>query len=886
MAAFRIPTNAERRRLRAHARKQANWKLWGPYLAERAWGTVREDYSSDGNAWAYFPHDHAASRAYRWNEDGLGGFCDRNQYLCCGLALWNGKDPILKERLFGLSGPEGNHGEDVKEHYWYEDSTPTHSYASMRYHYPQDEFPYALLRKENAARHYKDNEFELSDTGVFSNDRYFDLQIVYAKAAEDDLLIHVHIHNRSDKRASLTVIPQVWFRNTWSWGYANGPMGDQTSMPLLQQAESNVIHASHSALGDYYFHWQGKAELMMTNNDTNRRLLFNKDNHTPYVKDAFHRYIVNHEKEAINPDLRGTKAGVRYALSLAPASSRTLQLRLSRHRQSRPFLGFRPTVNKRRSEADNFYRSIQSSALNDDSRLIQRQALAGMLWSKQLYYYDITQWHKGDPKLPVVRNNERNVHWQHMHNFDIMSMPDKWEYPWYAVWDTAFHTLPLAMLDAEYAKRQLILITRERFMHPDGQLPAYEWAYNDVNPPVHAWATLRVYHLDEQQNQKADRAFLETVFHKLLLNFTWWVNRKDSQGNSLFEGGFLGLDNISLFDRSKTPPTGGILNQADGTAWMGFFSQCMLNTALLLAEENPVYQSMASKLVEHYLRIGHAISGNSERRGLWNEADSFFYDRLDLPDGTQIPLRVRSLVGLMPLIAASTIDENTFEKFPEFAMRLKWILKHQRDSVRGLETRNGTDGSSKFLLTFLNESQLRAVLAYMLDENEFLSPFGIRSLSRFHAEHPFSWQSRNGETLSIGYEPGEGETDLFGGNSNWRGPVWFPINYLIVESMRSYDAFYGDTFSVECPTGSGNMMTLAQVADFLSRRLISLFEPDERGKRPWCGNNSDLQKAADEGLHLFFEYFHADTGEGLGASHQTGWTGLLAMLQQQCGTSG
>lgn len=882
MAVSRRPVTAEQRRLRSHAIKQSNWKQWGPYLAERAWGTVREDYGHDGNAWTFFPHDQAPARTYRWNEDALAGFCDRSQYLCFGLALWNGKDEILKERLFGLSGPEGNHGEDVKEHYWYEDNTPTHSFAAMRYHYPQAGFPYAKLRRENALRGYGDKEYELSDTGIFAQNRYFDIEVKYAKASETDLLISVSATNRSAERAVITLIPQLWFRNLWSWGYPSGPMGDLSEMPVIAQQTPNSFTAKHPQLGTYQFYWQGKPELMLTNNETNRQLLFGEANTTPYVKDAFHRYIIHGEGDAINPQKAGTKAGLRYTVSLAPQANRTLQFRLSEQPHKKPFLGFRPIFNRRKAEADQFYREIQASELNEDATVIQRQALAGMLWSKQLYYYDIEQWMTGDPGQPVVRNHERNIHWQHMHNFDVMSMPDKWEYPWYAVWDTAFHTLPLAMVDANYAKRQLVLLTREWYMHPDGQLPAYEWAYGDVNPPVHAWASLNVFALDGELTGTYDREFLEIVFHKLLLNFTWWVNRKDTQGNSIFEGGFLGLDNISLFDRSLAPPNGGILKQSDGTAWMGFFCQCMMNIALILAEKNPAYQSMASKFVEHYLRISNAINGDELQAGLWDEDDGFFYDRLDLPDGSYTPLKVRSLVGLMPLIAVSIIEDHVYQDFPRFIRRFEWVIEHKQRLAKSIADIEAPGQNRRHLLSFMNQSQLRSVLRYLLDEDEFLSPFGIRSLSRFHKKHPFSWTSDDGQTHSVGYEPGEGETDLFGGNSNWRGPVWFPVNYLIIEALRRYHAYFGDEFIVECPTGSGINMNLDQIATFLSKRLISLFEPNSEGRRPWAGNNEELQAAAANGLHQFFEYFNADTGEGLGASHQTGWTGLVAVLQQQC----
>ena len=871
---------AEQRRLNAHRRRSTNWKHWGPYLSERAWGTVREDYSSDGDAWSYFPHDHARSRAYRWNEDALAGFCDRNQHLCFGLALWNGQDPFLKERLFGVSGPEGNHGEDVKELYWYLDSTPTHSYARMRYRYPQQAFPYEALVEENARRGYLDREYELSDTGIFADDRFFDVDVTYAKASEDDVLIRVTITNRADTPATLSVLPQLWFRNTWSWGYPEGPRGNVDTLPVMHEDPNGGLIADHPALGQYRLYWQGQPELLTTNNETNNERLFGKPNATPWVKDAFHRYVVNGETDAVNPARTGTKAGLLYKLKLNGKTSRTLQFRLCDTEKRKPFVGFKPAMDRRLSEADIFYGQLQDASLSVEQLAIQRQAWAGMLWSKQLYYYNVQQWLNGDPDMPVQRNNNRNDHWQHLDNFDVMSMPDKWEYPWYAVWDTAFHCLPLAAVDADYAKRQLLLITREWYMHPNGQFPAYEWAYGDVNPPVHAWATWNVYAMEKQRNGTGDRAFLESVFQKLLLNFTWWVNRKDTQGNSIFEGGFLGLDNISLFDRSKKPPTGGILNQSDGTAWMGFFSACMLRIALELSRTNPVYQDIASKFFEHYLQIASAINGDGSHSGLWDEKDGFFYDRLDLPDGRSSPIKVRSLVGLMPMIAASIIDDDVYREFPEFVRRMSWHLKHSPELTGSMANIQITGNQNRHLLSFLNETKLRRVLGYLLDENEFLSDYGIRSLSRVHAEHPFTYVTDQGETLSVGYEPGEGETDLFGGNSNWRGPIWFPINYLLIESLKRYHSFYGSDFTIECPTDSGQQMTLDQVAAEISSRLVRLFAENDQGDRAWCGTNTDLLASSREGLHQYFEYFNGDTGEGLGASHQTGWTGLITLLLQ------
>lgn len=879
--------NAEQKRLAAHGAKRANWKHWGPYLSERAWGTVREDYSSDGNAWDYFTHDHARSRAYRWNEDALAGFCDRDQYLCFGIALWNGQDPFLKERLFGLSGPEGNHGEDVKELYWYEQSTPTHSYASMRYHYPQQAFPYEALVNENAARGYNDREYEINDTGVFDNNCYFDVNTTYAKASDNDILINVRITNRADRAASLSFVPQLWFRNTWSWGYEHGPRNDVKGMPeITRQAHDhlgNQFVADHPVLGQYHFYWQGRPEMMMTNNETNHEGLYATENNDTYVKDAFHEYIVDKKTAAINPLLKGTKAGLHYKARLSAGASREFHFRLCKQPRPRPFVGFKPTLDKRQRELNDFYDNIQSRQVPDELKMVQRQALAGMLWSKQFYYYDVKQWIEGDPGTSLHRHDNRNSHWQHMYNFDVMSMPDKWEYPWYAVWDTAFHTLPLAMVDEQYAKRQLTLITRERYMHPNGQLPAYEWAYGDVNPPVHAWAALRVYQMS-QVEAKRDRAFLEGIFQKLLLNFTWWVNRKDTQGNSIFEGGFLGLDNISIFDRSEEPPMGGLLNQSDGTGWMGFYAQCMLTIALELARENPIYEDIASKFLEHYYHIAHAINGSEQHSGLWDEEDGFFYDRLDLLDGHQALIKVRSLVGLMPLIAVSVLDKQTNQAFPDFSRRLQWLIDRRPELSKLISNNDAErdgDNSHQHLLTFMNRKQLESVLSYLLDEDEFLSDYGIRSLSRFHKAHPYSYATNKGKVLTISYEPGEGETNLFGGNSNWRGPIWFPINYLIVEALRRYHDYYGDSFTIDCPTGSGNLMNLDQVANQISQRLIRLFSLDEDNRRAWVGDNTELHNATLDDLHQYFEYFNGDTGEGLGASHQTGWTGLIAMLIQQ-----
>lgn len=873
--------NAEQRRLKQQRNRKADWRQWGPFLAERAWGTVREDYSEEGDAWRYFTHEHARSRAYRWNEDGLMGFCDRDQHLCFSLGLWNGQDAFLKERLFGLAAHEGNHGEDVKELYWYQDATPTHSLARMRYRYPHAAFPYDELRQVNAERGYKDSEYELSDTGVLDGRGYFDVEITYAKADVDDILIVVEVINRADVPARISLVPQLWYRNTWSWGYPNGPRGVAPGIPSITRAGPHSVRASHATSSNYTFSWQGHPDCLFTNNDTNRELLYSDTSRTPFTKDAFHRRIVNGDTGATNPAEEGTKAGLHYSTRLKAQESRTFQFRLSASAKSRPFAGFGPLVKRRHKEADDFYNAIQPASLGEEQRLIQRQALAGMLWSQQIYYYDVGQWASGDPVNAVTKRSTRNSHWGHVESMDVLSMPDKWEYPWFAVWDTAFHCLPLAMTDTEFAKRQLVVMTREWFMHPNGQLPAYEWAFEDVNPPVHAWSTLEVYQMDKAATGKGDRRFLESLFHKLMLNFNWWVNRKDSNGDNVFEGGFLGLDNISLFDRSAEPPGGGTLKQSDGTAWMGFFSISMLHIALELAVDNPAYEDIATKFFEHFLRIASAINGDAEHAGLWDEEDGFFYDQMSSPDGTNTPIKVRSLVGLMPMIAVGQLTESTLNKCNDFTRRMHWLVKKHPKLAANMADVEAIGKSDRHLLSFVDQPRLKRMLKYLLDENEFLSPHGIRSLSRIHAIEPYTWTTHTGDTLSISYEPGEGETDLFGGNSNWRGPIWFPINYLLIEALRRYHAYYGDGFVVECPVGSGVNMHLGEVADELSRRLISLFDVNDGGKRPWCGEDAHLASSSKEGLHLFYEFFNGDTGEGVGASHQTGWTGLVALLMQQ-----
>jgi hypothetical protein len=866
----------------------APWLRWGPYLSERAWGTVREDYSAEGSAWTYFPHDHARSRAYRWNEDGLGGICDRGQYLCFALALWNGRDSILKERFFGLSGPEGNHGEDVKEYYYYLDSTPTHSYLKMLYKYPQSAFPYDELVAEGGRRGYGEPEFELNETGVFDNDRYFDVTIEYAKANHDDILIRLTAANRGAETADIWLVPTLWFRNTWSWGYKAGPMGNVRDRPALRATHMGV-EADHPRLGRYHWVAESADQLLFTENDSNTERLYGASNPSPYVKDAFHRYLIHNDTAAVNPANVGTKAAAVHRLRLAPGEAQAVRLRLSAALHIRPFEHFDAVFGQRVDEADAFYDAIQPAHLSEDDRHIQRQALAGMLWSKQFYYYDVEQWLDGDPTPPPPpesRRHGRNAAWRHFNSFDIISMPDKWEYPWFAAWDLAFHAIPLAMVDPDFAKRQLLLMTRVWYQHPNGQLPAYEWSFDDVNPPVHAWAAYRVYRMEAERSGTGDRDFLERAFHKLLLNFTWWVNRKDVEGRNVFQGGFLGLDNISVFDRSARLPSGGHIDQSDGTAWMGFYSLTMMKIALELATGNAVYQDMATKFFEHFLGIAHAMTNVGGRRtGLWDETDGFFYDILHLPDDHYFPLRVRSLVGLIPLLAVETLEETELERMPEFRRRLSWFVRNKPHLSTNMASVELPGVGKRHLVAIPTRERLARVLRYMLDENEFLSPYGIRSLSRFHAASPFSIDV-GGRAFSVSYEPAESRSGLYGGNSNWRGPVWLPINYLLIEALGKYHAYYGDSFTIEYPTGSGRYVTLDDVQKRLTQRLISLFRRDETGHRPIFGPDARFQEDSHwRDVLLFHEYFHGDSGLGLGASHQTGWTGLVADLIRQAAAS-
>jgi hypothetical protein len=884
---------AEHRRLIAYRDQTANWKKWGPYLSERSWGTVREDYSEQGTAWQFFPHDHARSRAYRWGEDGLAGICDRHQYICLALALWNGRDPILKERLFGLAGEEGNHGEDVKEVYYYLDSTPTHSYMRWLYKYPQAAFPYEQLVDENRRRDPTDDEYELLDTGVFEDDRYFDVSVEYAKAGPEDILIRIHTVNRGPEPAMCVHLPTVWLRNTWSWGYPQGPMADVRHKPLMHLVKTHddvpVLRIEHPTAGTYRLYTEDQRKWLFTENETNTERLFGTPNSSAYVKDAFHRFVVEGDPAAVNPQLVGTKAAVVFRDEIPAGGVRSIHLRISGGNLAEPFADFETVMAGRRQEADEFYAAIRNPNLNEDEQRVQRQALAGMLWTKQFYYYNVEQWLRGDPAgppLPEARSQGRNHQWEHLNNFDVISMPDKWEYPWYAGWDLAFHAIPLALVDADFAKRQLQLLAREWYMHPNGQLPAYEWAFGDVNPPVHAWAALRVYKIDAKQQGRADRDFLEGIFHKLLLNFTWWVNKKDDEGNNIFQGGFLGLDNISVFDRSKPLPTGGHLEQSDGTAWMAFYCLEMLKISFELACENPVYQDSASKFFEHFLRIGRAMTGSYRHGiGLWDEEDGFFYDVLHLPGGEVIPLKVHSLVGLMPLLAVETLESDLLDDMPDFKRRMTWFFENRiylRDDGH-VACVKSPGVHARRLLSLVNRDRLLRILKRMLDESEFLSPYGIRSLSRYHQGRPYSFHV-DGQAHTIDYQPAESRSGLFGGNSNWRGPVWFPINFLLIEALQRYHHFYGESLTVECPTGSGRRMTLDQVAAELSRRLMQLFLRDASGRRPVFGSQTKLQEDPHwRDWIVFNEYFHGEDGSGLGASHQTGWTALVAKLIQQSG---
>jgi hypothetical protein len=863
---------------------EVSMRLWGPYLSERQWGTVREDYSANGDAWNYFPHDHARSRAYRWGEDGLAGISDETQTLCFALALWNGKDPILKERLFGLTNAEGNHGEDVKEYYYYLDATPTHSYLKTLYKYPQAEYPYLGLLQENGRRALSENEYELIDTGVFDDDRYWDVLVEYAKASGDDILIQVTVQNRGPESAPIHVLPQLWFRNTWSWNAS-------ANKPQIKVHGSGAIVAQHPTLGTYYLYADGDASKLFCDNETNTARLYGQ-HADGYFKDAFHDFIVHKNQSAVNPSQHGTKAGVLFRADVASGQQAQFRLRLSAAQNPSPFDGFEEGLRARRQEADRFYEKLQEEQPDQDARLVQRQAFAGMIWSKQHYAYDIRLWLQGDetyPPPPAARGAGRNGDWLHLDSSAIFSMPDKWEYPWFAAWDLAFHTITFALIDAEFAKEQLVRLGHVWYLNPNGQIPAYEWNFGDTNPPVHAWAAWRVFQIDRKQRRiqnpddAGDLLFLERVFQKLLLNFTWWVNKKDAHGRNLFQGGFLGLDNIGCFNRDEPLPDGGYLSQSDGTSWMAMYALNLLRIALELAQHDHAYEDMATKFFEHFLYIARAMTDMGGKGvGLWDEQDGFYYDVLNLPDGEAVPLKVRSMVGLMPLFAVETLEPELLANVPTFTERMEWFLKY-RPEMANLVSRWTVPGmGERRLLSLLRGHRMKSLLKRMLDPAEFLSDYGVRSVSRYHGEHPFThWSPLLGKMLTVDYEPSESRSRLFGGNSNWRGPIWFPVNFLIIESLQKFHFYYGDDFKIECPTGSGRYVTIDQVAEEITQRLAGIFLKNASGVRQVNALYPKFQKDPNFRDYVpFHEYFDGDTGRGVGASHQTGWTGLIAKLLQ------
>ncbi|MEZ6017143.1 MAG: glucosidase [Planctomycetota bacterium] len=880
------PANAERARLDDDTRRRANWKRWGPYLADRQWGTVREDYSADGDAWGSFPHEHARSRVYRWGEDGLLGFSDRQGRMCLSVALWNGVDPILKERLFGLTGPEGNHGEDVKECYWHLDGTPTHSWMSALYRYPQRAFPYEELVRENARRGLQDLEYELTDTGVFAEDRFFDVTVEYAKASPDDVLVRWRIENHGPEAATIHVLPTLWFRNTWSWGRSGEEHGPK---PTIVRRDARTVAASHDTLGDYCAAFDDASDgtaptLLFTENESNLKRLYGAENVAAHVKDAFHAYIVAGDTSAVAPDGRGTKVAAHYVLHVPAGGAREVRARLSAGQRA-PRLGadFEAVCAARQLEAHEFHAQLAHPKLTPDERVVARRAYAGLLWTKQFYHYVVPHWLDGDPLQPPPpreRLHGRNIEWDHLYNRDVLSMPDKWEYPWYAAWDLAFHMIPFARIDATFAKQQLALLLREWYMHPNGQIPAYEWNFGDVNPPVHAWAVWRVYKITGPPGQR-DQLFLKSCFQKLLLNFTWWVNRKDAHGRHLFSGGFLGLDNIGVFDRGAPLPGGGSLEQADGTAWMAFYCGTMLSIALELARFDSSYEDLASKFLEHFIAIADAMN-HLDGTGLWDEEDGFYYDHI-LVQGRSVPLKLRSAVGVIPLLAVEVLEQSAIDALPGFERRMRWFLENRTDVCYRMGYMEDDEGHEHRLLAIPSRERLIQVLRYVLDEKELLSSFGVRSLSKAHASRPFEL-TLAGQRFSARYAPGESDSRMFGGNSNWRGPIWMPINFLLVEALERYHHFYGDTLRVECPTGSGVLMNLGEVSRELARRLVQPWSKGPEGRRPFHG---DGRVAGGEPLAehphwrdqlLFHEYFHGDNGRGLGAGHQTGWTALVATL--------
>jgi hypothetical protein len=885
---------AEQSRLAETHDQIAPWKKWGPYLSERQWGTVREDYSDGGDAWTYFTHDQARSRAYRWGEDGLAGISDDRQQLCFALAFWNGKDPILKERLFGLTNSESNHGEDVKEYYFYLDSTPTHSYMKYLYKYPQAAFPYSDLVETSCRRGRQEMEYELLDTGVFHEDRYFDIFVEYAKASPEDILIQITVHNRGPAPAELHVLPTLWFRNQWSWHAAS-------AKPSLFQSDRAsgqcMVKAVDANLGQRYLYCESNVPLLFTENETNTQRIYGVPNRTPYVKDSINDYVVHGQAPAVNPQMQGTKVAAHHRLSVNPGEPRVLRLRLSnlapaaliQGNGSGPFSGhFQEVMEARRREADEFYAATIPQSLSADAANVMRQALAGMLWSKQFYHYDVDKWlaERGcDPYKATRKTGPRNDQWHHMYNGDVISMPDKWEYPWYAAWDLAFHVIALSLVDIDFGKEQLQLMLRERYLHPNGQMPAYEWNFGDVNPPVHAWSTMFTYRLEKVRTGVGDTKWLKSCFQKLLLNFTWWVNRKDRSGRNVFEGGFLGLDNIGVFDRSAQLPTGGWLEQADGTAWMALFADNMLEIAIELAMTDEDYADMVLKFLQHDAWITSSLVQVGGGTGMWDEEDGFFYDVLRLPDGMAQRLKVRSMVGLLPFCAATPFEPQLFEKYPDITRRFCRFLDARPDLCASFHDPRKIGVGGRRLFAVLDEKKLRRVLAIMLDESEFLGPYGIRSLSRYHADHPYVFHA-GGREYRVGYLPAESDSGMFGGNSNWRGPIWMPVNALIIRALLSYFSFYGDDFTVECPTGSGRRMNLYQVAEEIGRRLTSIFLKDHNGRRPVFGGSAKFQHNPHwQDCLLFYEYFHGDNGAGLGASHQTGWTGLIARLMHLFSTT-
>ncbi len=864
----------EQKRLNEAREKGIPWKKWGPYLSERQWGTVREDYSADGNAWDYFTHDQSRSRAYRWGEDGMAGISDDKQQLCFALALWNGRDPILKERMFGLTNSESNHGEDVKECYFYLDSTPTHSYMKYLYKYPQAEYPYRDLLETNRRRSREEFEYELLDTGIFNEDRYFDVFVEYAKADPEDTLVRISVHNRGPEPARIDVLPTLWFRNTWTW-----EKGEQK--PVLGQIDGGKIHASHPKLGEYTLQCESAAELLFTENESNAGRLWGQPNPSPYVKDAFHQYLISGAHDAVNPAKTGTKAAAHYPLEVPAGGSKVVRLRLSGRPSDDAFDTFDQIFDSRLADANEFYERITPKELSEDEGRVHRQALAGMLWSKQYYYFDLDRWlteHNAHPLVGSGKGTARNADWFHMLNSDIISMPDKWEYPWYAAWDLAFHTLALSLVDFDFAKEQLLLMLRNLYAHPNGQIPAYEWNFGDVNPPVHAWATIFLYRIESELG-RADLRFLERSFQGLMLNFNWWVNRKDPEGRNVFAGGFLGLDNIGVFDRSAPLPTGGYLDQADGTAWMAFYCLCMLEIAIVLTEYDPMYEEIAYRFLEHFVWITYAMDRIGENHDeMWDTADGFFYDLLHLPNGDAVRMKIRSMVGLLPLGAATVFEPGTFKNHPRMFEMIELFRKRHPEVLQKIAIADNSfiGYGERRMVSVCNKEKLRRVLAYMLDENEFLSPYGIRSLSKYHLEHPFVLHL-GGQEYKVQYLPAESNTGMFGGNSNWRGPIWMPVNGLIIRGLLSMYPFYGDDFKVECPTGSGNYMTLFEVSKEIGRRLSSIFLRDANGQRPVYGGAKKFQDDPHwRDYILFYEYFHGDNGAGLGASHQTGWTGLIA----------